>query len=93
MELPFDSVQPFVCVKWFFCFSKNRRLSIQEILIVVVLGRLRFLMDMVSDTLVQGSLTFGKHLQQLSRGRLRRRRWWFCIATTPTARAKLTRHL
>jgi hypothetical protein len=39
-------------LKWFFCFSKNRRLGIQEILIVAVLGRLRFLMDMVSDTLV-----------------------------------------
>jgi hypothetical protein len=50
-------------------------------------------MGMVSDTLIQGSLTFGKHLQQLSRDRLRRRRWRFCIAMTPTARAKLTRHL
>jgi hypothetical protein len=89
----FNSVQPFICLKWFFCFSKNRRLNIQEFLIVVVLGRLRFLMDMVSDTLVQGSLTFGKHLQQLSRSRLWRRRWRFCIATTPTARAKLMRHL
>jgi hypothetical protein len=61
-------------LKWFFCFSKNRRLSIQEIFIAAVLGRLRFLMDMVSDTLVQGTLTFGKHLQQLSRDRLWRRR-------------------
>jgi hypothetical protein len=92
-ELLFDSVQPVVSLKWFFCFSKNRRLSIQEILIVAVLGRLRFLMDMVSDTLVQGTLTFGKHLQQLSTSRLRRRRWRFLIALTPTARAKLTRHL
>jgi hypothetical protein len=80
-------------LKWFFCFSKNRRLSIQEIFIVAVLGRLKFLMDLVSDTLVQGTLTFDKHLQQLSRGRLRRRRWRSCIAMTPTARAKLTRHL
>jgi hypothetical protein len=50
-------------------------------------------MDMVSDTLVQGTLTFGKHLQQLIRSRLRRRRRWFRIATTPTTRAKLMRHL
>jgi hypothetical protein len=52
MELLFESVQPFVCLKWFFCFSKNRRLDIQEILIVAVLDRLRFLMDMVSNTLI-----------------------------------------
>jgi hypothetical protein len=92
-KLLFDSVQPFICLKWFFYFLENRRLGIQEILIVDVLDRLRILIDMVSDTLIQGTLTFSKHLQQLSRSRLWRRRCQFCIATILTARAKLSRHL
>jgi hypothetical protein len=44
-KLLFNSVQPFSCLKWFFGFSENRRLSIQEIPEVTILIGFRPLTD------------------------------------------------